>query len=131
MHMHPLPHLAPGLVLAVTLVSPGFAQETWGSAAIEECRSDFDTCEALAGFKFPLDVSADGKTARLVTPGFRLKLPLSQADEAKRTFATVTDDGIFAVTLEPGGAFVGLRTQEVFGTMVDHRLTATCKKAAN
>lgn len=120
-----------GFAFSSTLVSPGFAQVTRVCATIEECRSDFGTCETLAGFNFPPDVSADSKTARLVTPDLRLTLALFQATDATRTFATETDDGRFAVTPEPGGVFVGLRTQEIFGTMVDHRLTATCKKAAN
>jgi hypothetical protein len=127
----PLPARVSGFVLAAALASPGFAQERWSCAAIKECRNDFDTCETLAGANFPLDLSADGKTAQMVTPVFRLTLALSQTTKAGRTFETATDDGTFSVTLDPDGVLVGLRTHESFGTMVEHRLTATCKKAAN
>ena len=122
--------MAAGATVFLVSAPIAAAQETWTCTAIEECRSDDGTCRSGENAQFPFGISADGKTSRMTTPAFDLTLASSTAASGTKAFETVTDDGTFAVLLEADGTFQGLWTQEIFGTMVEHRLSATCKKAA-
>ena len=108
---------------------PAWADEAWLCEAREECRSTSEECRPL-GMTFPVTISGTPGTLRMTVPERgALALDLAGSSAGSRVFSSSEGEVDYAVTLHDDGAFVGVLSETMFwGGVIDHRLTASCRR---
>jgi hypothetical protein len=105
------------------------AEEAWLCEIEKECSSVSKDCTFTQG-TFPVRIVQDGTVLEMPTPNRGLlSMTLAKDIASERAFSGTAPDLTYSVTLTAAGGFTGLLSETMFfGGVVEHTLTASCKR---